>query len=188
MRYRRLIPHASRATFPRRGRLESNICSHYAEGGLVVSKIFTVWRSRIEHTASDTAEIEKASNVVLAFSVCSKSTVRTRCRCPPCSHYAEGGLVVSRIFAVWRSRIEHTASDTAEIEKASNVVLAFSVCSKSTVRTRCRCPPCSHYAEGGLVVNRIFTVWRSRIEHTASDTAEIEKASNVVLAFSVCSK
>ena len=61
----------------------------------------------------------------LPFSVCSKSTVRTRCRCPPCSHYAEGGLVVSRIFAVWRSRIEHTASDTAEIEKASNVVLAF---------------------------------------------------------------
>ena len=59
-------------TFPHWGRLESNVCSHYAEGGLVASRIFAVWRSRIEHTASDTAEIEKASNVVLAFSVCSK--------------------------------------------------------------------------------------------------------------------
>ena len=69
---KRLIRHASRDTFPHWGRLESNICSHYAEGGLVVSRIFAVWRSRIEHTASDTAEIEKASNVVLAFLVCSK--------------------------------------------------------------------------------------------------------------------
>ena len=59
-------------TFPRRGRLESNVCSHYAEGGLVASRIFAVWRSRIEHTASDTAEIEEASNVVLAFLVRSK--------------------------------------------------------------------------------------------------------------------
>ena len=58
--------------FPHWGRLKSNVCSHHAEGGLVMSRIFAVWRSRIEHTASDTAKIEKASNVVLAFLVCYK--------------------------------------------------------------------------------------------------------------------
>lgn len=37
---KRLIRHASRDTFPRRGRLESNVCSHYAEGSLVASGIY----------------------------------------------------------------------------------------------------------------------------------------------------